>query len=1603
MKKLSIKIVVAIMLVAVFITAFAACEKAQKNLQVTFVSEDTTYAEAKSIDEVKKYLQSQPTMDGYVFKGWYLDKDVWQQPISAENVAEYVQNGNYKVYAKWAEIVDAITVIFQDYNGGYLWENDYDRSQEINLNFIKPSARPDDDKYTYTFIEWECDMSDLSQAQYIATPKYSKEYRTFDVNYYVDGVCRFTDKVKYGDDADLDLLGELSKESTEQYEYVFEGWQGYWQNVTSDISLVAKFTQKTRKYKVVFNYGDGKSETQYVEYGKSAVAPSNTDKKNTNHYDYKFTGWDNSFSKIISNTTVNANYSQTIHLFAVRFWVDSTLIKADSVEYGQSAIEPDRVVKADDELYSYKFVGWDKSPSNVTKDLDIFAQFEKKAHEYAVKYVDWDDALIYTEKVNAGESAKYSTVPQRENSERYEYVFDGWSDSDKLLRVMHDMTVKAKYVQNERKFTVTFNYGDGMQKVVREVPYGADLTGSDDVPTDLDKAPEASQEYIFVGWDNAFDNIKSDIVINAKYVKRERMFTVNFWVDEECIKSVSVKYGESVEAPQRAVKVTDDGFTYEFTGWDKDFDNITSDTDVRALFNKISHKYTVQFVNWDGELLDTQIVESANAAVYGGADPIREPNDKFTYEFKGWSDSDRLQSVTGNMTVYAIYTDKVRTFTVTFNYGHGLTKVEENIPYGENLTNSALVPIDTAKASTKQFDFTFIDWDKYIGYISSDMEVNAIYKETIRKYTVTFVNNGSAVKTQEVAYGDCASIPSELLPKNDTVQWKYTFLGWAVADEDTIDSSEDFNGVDVDSVNVEDAVTYTAVYLREIQRYTVKFFNDEGDETALSEITVDYGTNVIEKALAPIPSKTSTPRFDYVFTNWSKELTFIASNVETFAVYSANVRSYKVTFMNGDEVHAEYTVLYEHAAPDPGIPTRNSTVEYDFVFLGWNGGYTSIVGDTVITANYRNDLRYYKVTYFNLATYELISTVEMGYGTSIATTIVRDGYDFDSWYRDPDCNTVFDMENDFVDGTMMLFGNTVMQGLIFNGNNEITGYEGTQANLVIPIAANGRKVGTIKKEAFKGNTVIGSVYIPSTITSVEEYAFSGLNLTETGGIYVQSEKKWTGTPKGWNQYWNRDSLTSWNSDNRPVTFGVDGLYTVGDYQYLLIGNGNVAIVNKFVNNNTARAYMDDKLDHKKAFFTSTVETDEKTGQERNIYQIDYVINTYSITDISVSAFEGCLNLVSIFIPETITYVGNYAFSGVTANIYIQRNKPTLGEVPTSPRAWGGKWKDNRSGQSGDKTLYWGIIGMERVGVFTYIFKNDNTAIAAEYNGSSSATSVDVPGSVVYKDVTYTVTEIGDELLSNMLMLNTVTLNEGLKKIGSKVFYMDAMLSSISLPSTLEEIGEYAFVCTMSLKEIYIPASVDKVGAFCFAGSSASIYCGQKLTLNLPPAGYILYWNIKLSFDDISKLTNVKDIAQLIFDLKFLPTYWNVAELYVDKASETGRQTNFKYALYNDGTAEIISSSNTILNVENYVIPEVVSLNGVEYRVTKIAKGAFSENTALKTLYIPASVTSIEAGAFEKCANLTISTAHASKPSGWPNDFHPEEKVNYGVAPVAVED
>ena len=192
------------------------------------------------------------------------------------------------------------------------------------------------------------------------------------------------------------------------------------------------------------------------------------------------------------------------------------------------------------------------------------------------------------------------------------------------------------------------------------------------------------------------------MTITAQYREDVREYEVKFMVDDICIKSETVLYGNSATAPETVVKVKDDGYTYEFTGWDKAFDNITQNTVVNALFNQIAHIYTVQYVNWDGEILFTDSVSTDEASVYEGETPVRESNDRFTYTFTGWTDSDALDKVTKDTTVYAIYDAIERTYTVTFYYGHDMSVVIENVPYGTDLTDAsnefgAQVPTDTSK------------------------------------------------------------------------------------------------------------------------------------------------------------------------------------------------------------------------------------------------------------------------------------------------------------------------------------------------------------------------------------------------------------------------------------------------------------------------------------------------------------------------------------------------------------------------------------------------------------------------------------------------------------------------------------------------------------------------------------------------------------------------------------------------------------------------------------------------------------------------------------------------------------------------------------------
>ena len=147
--------------------------------------------------------------------------------------------------------------------------------------------------------------------------------------------------------------------------------------------------------------------------------------------------------------------------------------------------------------------------------------------------------------------------------------------------------------------------------------------------------------YTFVGWDVSYNNITADTIVTAQYQINSYIVTFKDW-DGTILKSENVTYGGSATPPAAPTR---EGYT--FTGWAGNYTNVTSNTNVTALYD--INTYTVTFVDWDGTVLKTQTVN------YGGyatapADPEREG-----YTFTGW-DVD-FTNVKANLTVTAQYTE----------------------------------------------------------------------------------------------------------------------------------------------------------------------------------------------------------------------------------------------------------------------------------------------------------------------------------------------------------------------------------------------------------------------------------------------------------------------------------------------------------------------------------------------------------------------------------------------------------------------------------------------------------------------------------------------------------------------------------------------------------------------------------------------------------------------------------------------------------------------------------------------------------------------------------------------------------------------------------
>ena len=336
--------------------------------------------------------------------------------------------------------------------------------------------------------------------------------------------------------------------------------------------------------------------------------------------------------------------------------------------------------------------------------------------------------------------------------------------------------------------------------------------------------------YIFRGWDKEWWNVTSDITITAVYSSNSFAVYFQDW-NGTFLKVQEVIYGEDAVPPEDPVR---EGFT--FIGWDASYTGITQSLIITALYESIEPtlEYTVTFKNWDGGILEAQMVEDGQAASAPAENPTRTG-----YTFIGW-DKD-FSYITGDTTITAQYSQNE--YTVTFNNWDGTMLHSAAILYGE----AASAPVNPTRDG-----YTFTGWDKDFTKITNDLTVTAQYE--ISQYTVTFKSwDGKTLKTSTIVHGENAVAPDA------PARTGYVFTGW-----------------NVDFTNIVENLVVTALY--KANTYTVTFKDHNG--SVLDEQKVDYG----KPAKAPeVPSRPG-----YTFSNWDKGFAYITEDLVVTAEYKVN-------------------------------------------------------------------------------------------------------------------------------------------------------------------------------------------------------------------------------------------------------------------------------------------------------------------------------------------------------------------------------------------------------------------------------------------------------------------------------------------------------------------------------------------------------------------------------------------------------------------------------------------------------------------------------------------------------------------------------------------
>ncbi|MBR5958026.1 MAG: leucine-rich repeat protein [Salinivirgaceae bacterium] len=736
--------------------------------RIEFVNYDNTVLQSSAVeyDDTPVYTESTPSRDAdaqytYTFDGW--DK----------TIAKVTGNATYK--AVYTSTPIPYTITFKNADGTTLDERTYyynETPSYAGTPVLAPTAQ-----YTYSFKGWDKPIAAVTKNE-----TYTAQYNAT-VNHYTihfineDGTSLKDLSFEYGETPEYNGETPL-KASTEQYNFIHNGWTPAIADVTGEATYTATYKNIVRSYKVQFKNYDGSVlfETD-VDYNNYAHYPlESPTRPNTAQYKYSYIGWDKSLSTtaIKGETTFTAVYHEDLQSYDIVFVnYDGTELKSYNLVYDalpayvdDEGSELSNPTRPSDNEHVYTFTKWSPDIAKVTGPATYTAQFSTATHFYTIRFFDYDGNLIASQQYEYNETPSH-TAPTRAADAEYTYTFTNWEPA--IENVTKDQDYTAQYSQTKNKYDITFVDGNG-QSTIYQVEFGTipEYTGETPEKTSTDEF-----DYTFNGqWQPEIVVVTGNATYTAQFDETRRKYLIEFVdFDNSALWSGDVEYGVKPQCntPQRDADVQ---YIYTFSNWTPEVVNVAGPAKYKAVYSTTLQQYTIA-VNCDASQGSTI---GSGTYEYGRTVEIStSPNHGF--KFVNWNDNNTLNPRNVNVTGNASYTatlerEKYTLTVVSADNSKGTTSGSGTYDFETNVEIHAIA---------NNTGYEFVQWNDNNTQSTRTISVtdNATYTAQFRNksFNLTWNTDGGTVLTGDYTHG-LVEFEAEITQPNAPQKTGFTFNGW---------------------------------------------------------------------------------------------------------------------------------------------------------------------------------------------------------------------------------------------------------------------------------------------------------------------------------------------------------------------------------------------------------------------------------------------------------------------------------------------------------------------------------------------------------------------------------------------------------------------------------------------------------------------------------------------------------------------------------------------------------------------------------------------------------------------------------------------------------